>query len=86
VKEWNDLGFNELILSYTDSSAIQSLRWQVLWNYNSINIINIFIFSNRRPSLSVLAMTHSHIEHVCRVQMQTFQISLYVHETLSVGI
>jgi hypothetical protein len=26
VKEWNDLGFNELILSYTDSSAIQSLR------------------------------------------------------------
>ena len=29
VKEWNDLGFNELILSYTDSqsSGIGGLRW-----------------------------------------------------------
>jgi hypothetical protein len=26
VKEWNDLGFNELIMSYTDSQNILNIR------------------------------------------------------------
>lgn len=35
VKEWNDLGFNELVLSYTDSAAhIQSMRWLLILNIN----------------------------------------------------
>jgi hypothetical protein len=32
VKEWNDLGFNELIMSYTDSQNILNIRWKLTYD------------------------------------------------------